>query len=62
VYNYNMSPHHFSKQMNNPYFRTKHYMEESPAGIAEAKAEALIVNVINKLNPLYWIRKVRRAK
>jgi len=37
-------------------------MEESPAGIAEAKAEALIVNVINKLNPLYWIRKVRRAK
>jgi hypothetical protein len=48
--------------MNNPYFRTKHYMEESPAGIAEAKAEVLIINALNKLNPIYWIRKVRRAK
>jgi hypothetical protein len=48
--------------MNNPYFRTKHYMEESPAGIAEAKVEAKIISALNKLNPIYWIRKVRRAK
>lgn len=57
-----MSPHHFSKQMNNPYFRTKHYMEESPAGIAEAKAEAKIMSILKILNPINWIRKVRRAK
>jgi hypothetical protein len=57
-----MSPHHFSKQMNNPYFRTKHFQEESKTAQVEAKIEARIVIILNALNPLYWIRKVRREK
>lgn len=50
-----MSPHEFSKQMNNPYFRTKYYKEESAAGKLETKVEAKLL----LLNPLYWIRKVK---
>lgn len=57
-----MSPHEFSKQMNNPYFRTKYYKEESPGGKFEAQVEKKIAKIINAINPLYWIRKVRRAK
>jgi hypothetical protein len=57
-----MSPHHFSKQMNNPYFRTKYFQEESKTAQIEKKIEARIVRILNALNPLYWIRKVRRAK
>lgn len=50
-----MSPHEFSKQMNNPYFRTKHFQEESNNAKVEAKVEAKL----KLLNPLYWIRKVK---
>jgi hypothetical protein len=57
-----MSPHHFSKQMNNPYFRTKHFQEESVSAQVEKRLEARIIKVLNAFNPLYWIRKVRRAK
>jgi len=57
-----MSPHHFSKQMNNPYFRTKYYREESIAGTTEAKYEKKIIDTLKLLNPLNWIKKVRREK
>lgn len=57
-----MSPHEFSKQMNNPYFRTKHFQEESSNAVMEAKVEAKLIKIRKALNPVYWIRKVRRAK
>lgn len=41
--------------MNNPYFRTKHFQEESNNAKVEAKVEAKL----KLLNPLYWIRKVK---
>jgi len=54
-----MSPHHFSKQMNNPYFRTKYFQEESKTAQIERKIEARIYKILNALNPLYWIKKVK---
>jgi hypothetical protein len=50
-----MSPHEFSKQMKNPYFQSKYYREESPAGLAEARIEARIEKIISKI--LFWRKK-----
>ncbi len=54
-----MSPHEFSKQMNNPYFRTKHFQEESKTAQTEVKIEAQLIKIKNALNPFYWIKKVK---
>jgi len=54
-----MSPHGFSKQMKNPYFQSKYYREESPAGLAEAKIEARIEKIFYKI--FFW-KKRKDAK
>jgi hypothetical protein len=48
-----MSPRYFSKQMNNPYFKTKHYEEEN----AGRQIEKSIENKISKLFKKIWKRK-----
>jgi hypothetical protein len=54
-----MSPHHFSKQMNNPYFRTKYFQEESKTAQIEKKIENKLNKIKNALNPIYWVKKVK---
>jgi len=56
-----MSPHHFSKQMNNPYFRTKHYLEESTEMRIQNKVEKIIMRIINPFGLIKKV-KVRREK
>ena len=46
-----MSPHHFAKQMNNPYFRTDHYKNES----SEMKVQRAFEAKLRKL--LFWKKK-----
>jgi hypothetical protein len=53
-----MSPHHFSKQMNNPYFRTKHYLEESTEMRIQNKVEKIIMRI---MDPFGLIQKVKSA-
>jgi hypothetical protein len=48
-----MSPRYFSKQMNNPYFKTKHYEEENTGRQIEKSIEKKISNIIKKI----WKRK-----
>jgi hypothetical protein len=43
-----MTPHHFAKQMNNPYFQTDHYKNESN----EHKMQNNIYKFIKKLK--FW--------
>jgi hypothetical protein len=47
-----MSPHEFSKTMKNPYFQSKYYREETPAGQMEAKVENFFKRILKKL--LFW--------
>jgi hypothetical protein len=56
-----MSPHHFSKQMNNPYFRTKHYIEESTEMRIQNKVEKIIMRIIDPFGLIQKV-KVRREK
>ena len=58
VYNIYMSPHHFSKQMNNPYFRTKHYIEESNEMRIQDKVEKIVMKI---LDPFGVLQKVKSA-
>ena len=57
-----MTPHEFSKQMNNPYFRTQHFQEESKSAQMEHKIENKLLMILYYINPLNLIKKVRRAK
>lgn len=57
-----MSPRHFSKQMYNPTFHTKHFQEESKTAQIEKKIEDRFFKIIIALNPLYWIKKFRSIK
>jgi hypothetical protein len=50
-----MSPHEFSKQMKNPYFQSKYYKEETPAGKMETRIEKRIEKIISKI--LFWRKK-----
>jgi hypothetical protein len=45
--------------MNNPYFRTKYFQEESKSAQIEKKIESRIYIILNAVNPLYWIKKVK---
>jgi hypothetical protein len=56
-----MSPHHFSKQMNNPYFRTKHYLEESTEMRIQDKVEKIIMRILDPFGLIQKV-KVRREK
>jgi hypothetical protein len=56
-----MSPHHFSKQMNNPYFRTKHYLEESTEMRIQDKVEKMIMRILDPFGLIQKV-KVRREK
>jgi hypothetical protein len=47
-------PRHFSKMMQNPYFNTPHYQNESEAAKLEAKIESKIKFVLNKLKFWRW--------
>jgi len=49
-----MSPHEWSKQMKNPYFRSPHY-QETPGGQLELRVEKRIKNILNKI--LFWRKK-----
>lgn len=42
-----MSPRHFSKMMQNPYFQTDHYRNESAEAKLEKKIEEKISKFIN---------------
>lgn len=53
-----MSPHEFSKQMKNPYFQTKYYKEETPAGQMETRIELRLKKVKDIL--MFW-RKSNNA-
>jgi hypothetical protein len=44
-----MARDHFSKQMSNPYFQTKHYREESAAANMEKKIESRINKILKIL-------------
>ena len=50
-----MTPHEFSKQMKNPYFQTKYYKEETPAGQMEDKIEKRIEKILSKI--FFWRKK-----
>jgi hypothetical protein len=50
-----MSPHEFSKQMKNPYFQSKYYKEETPAGKMETRIEKRIEKIASKI--LFWRKK-----
>jgi hypothetical protein len=43
-----MARDHFSQQMSNPYFQTKHYREESRAAEMEKNIESKIKSILNK--------------
>ena len=45
-------PRHFSKMMQNPYFHTDHYRNETVQGKLEDKIEKKISSIINKLK--FW--------
>jgi hypothetical protein len=47
-----MSPRHFSKTMQSPYFQSKYYREESVAGKTEAKIEERIEKIFYTL--FFW--------
>jgi hypothetical protein len=53
-----MTPHEFSKTMKNPYFQSKYYREETPAGKAETKIENFFIKITHKL--FFW-RKRKNA-
>ena len=55
VYNIYMSPHEFSKQMKNPYFGTKYYKEETPAGKMETRIELRVEKILSKI--FFWRKK-----
>jgi len=44
-----MSPRHFSKMMQSPYFHTDHYKNESKEGILERKIEEKFNNAIYRI-------------
>jgi len=48
-----MSPRYHHKQMQNPYFQTKYYEEETVAGRAEKRIEERILKILNKI----WKRR-----
>lgn len=50
-----VTPHEFSKQMKNPYFQTKYYKEETPAGKMETRIENKIDKVLSKI--FFWRKK-----
>ena len=45
-------PRHFSKMMQNPYFHTDHYKNESVGGKLEAKIEKKFDSIINRFK--FW--------
>jgi hypothetical protein len=47
-----MSPRHFSKMMQSPYFQTDHYKNESEAALIEAKIEKKIKKIKNKIKKI----------
>ena len=47
-----MSPRHFSKTMQSPYFQSKYYREETPAGQAETRIQERIEKIFYTL--LFW--------
>jgi hypothetical protein len=52
-----MTRDHFSKQMSNPYFQTKHYREESAAAQIEINLENKIKSFFKKFRMLRLKRK-----
>ena len=53
VYNYIMSPRHFSKQMFSPYFQSEHYKNESN----EFRMQDKIEGFIKKLCRLFFLKR-----
>jgi hypothetical protein len=47
-----MSPRHFSKMMQSPYFQTDHYKTESEAALIEVKIEEKLKKIKNKIKKM----------
>jgi len=52
-----MSPRHFSKMMQSPYFQTDHYKYESKEGIIERKIEEKFSNAIYRIKKKIFFKK-----